>query len=114
MARATSISLSQFTSTVQAAVTAAQQKNPKFALDPITGITVSSVIRGIPVRWPLAETLTMGEMQTFADDVAGHIGSVHPELATATGGSTHGAVLSVEHHVICGIPPISHVVELQK
>lgn len=115
MARATSISLSKFTSTVQAAVTAAQQRNPKFKLDPVQGVTVSWAIRGIPVPWPLAETLTMGEVQTFADDVAGHIGGAHPELVTAAAGSsTHGAVMTFGRHIICGIPPVTGVVLLEK
>jgi hypothetical protein len=115
LARATSISLSKFTSTVQAAVAAAQQRNPKFALPAVEGIMVSSTIRGFPLPWPLAETLTVAEVQTFADDVAGHIGGVHPELfSTVAGSSSHGAVMSFGHHVICGIPPVTSAFLLEE
>lgn len=115
MARATSISLSKFTATVQAAVAAAQQRNPKFSLDPIQGVTVSWTIRGIPIPWPLAEKFTMGEIQSFADDVAGHIGGEHPELLTAAAGSgAQGVVMTFGHHIICGIPPVTGVQLLEK
>ncbi|MCW3097537.1 MAG: hypothetical protein JWL77_3155 [Chthonomonadaceae bacterium] len=115
-ATATSISLSKFTSSVQAAVTAAQQRNPKFKLPPVQGITFSSVIRGIPVPFALAQTLTMAEVQTFADDVAGHIAGAHPELVTAAaiGTNTQGMVASIGHHIICGIPPMPSVLLMEK
>jgi DNA primase len=116
MAGATSISLSKFTASVQAAVTAAQNRNPQFALPAVQGITFSSVIRGIPIPFPLAQTLTVAEVQTFADDVAGHIAGAHPELvsAAAIGAQSHGMVVSFGHHILCGIPPVSSVLLLEK
>jgi DNA primase len=117
MAGATSISLSKFTASVQAAVTAAQKRNPKFALPPVQGITFSSVIRGIPVPLQLAQTLTMAEVQTFADDVAGQIGGAHPELVTtaaAVGSNSQGMVVSTGRHIICGIPPLPTVLLMEK
>src|SRR5216683_1482193 len=46
MARATSISLSEFTASVQAAVKAAVARHPKFKLEPPQAITISYLIRG--------------------------------------------------------------------
>ncbi len=49
MAEAISISLSKFTESVQAAVKAAVAKHPKFKIDVPNAVTVSYLIRGIPV-----------------------------------------------------------------
>lgn len=49
MAQAASISLSKFTETVQAAVKVAVQKHPKFKLEQPTQLSISYLIRGIPV-----------------------------------------------------------------
>ncbi len=108
MPQATSISLSQFTATVQAAVKAAVQKHPKFKIDPPQAVTLSYLIRGIP---PVAESIlanvTLNEMQAFANDVAAHIRAAHPEaLAGVYGASGHGVIYSDGRHVIIGIPPV--------
>ena len=49
MDKPVSISLKAFTSSVQAAVKAAVAKHPKFNLPVPNGISVSYLIRGIPV-----------------------------------------------------------------
>jgi hypothetical protein len=115
MAQATTISLSKLTSTVQAAVKAAAQRHPKFKVDPPHGITVAYLIRGIPIPEPIAATVTLGETQAFADDIAAHIGGAHPEAVTAApGAAAQGAVLSIGRHVIIGIPPVSQTVLVEK
>jgi len=113
MAGAHSISLSKFTSSVQAAVTAAQERNPKFTLPRVEGVTFSALIRGIPVPYELAQKLTLGEMQNFADEVAGHLGGLHPELA-AVGSKAQGMFVSAGHHILCGIPPVTEAILLEK
>ena len=103
MAQASSISLNKFTATVQAAVKAAVQKHPKFRIDPPQGVTVSYLIRGIPVRDAILANVTLRETQAFADDMAAHIGGAHPEVFGA-GSARQGAVLAVGGHVVIGIP----------
>jgi len=118
MAQATqaiSISLSKFTESVQAAVKAAVAKHPKFRVDVPNAVTISYLIRGIPVPEAILAAVTMGEMQAFAADVAAGITSAHPEAFAAAGRSASvGAVLSVGRHVICGIPPVIETVRLEK
>lgn len=115
MPQATSISLSKFTSTVQAAVKAAVQRHPKFTIDPPNGITVSYLIRGIPVPDGILAHVTLGETQSFANDVAAHIGGAHPEAVSAAHGPTpQGAILSIGRHVIVGIPPAANTLFIEK
>jgi hypothetical protein len=111
MAQATSISLSQFTAAVQAAVKAAVQKHPKFKIDPPQAVAVSYLIRGIPVPETLLANVTLGETQAFANDVAAHIASAQPQALAGTQAGTHaaapqGAIYSNGRHLIIGIPPV--------
>jgi hypothetical protein len=118
MPQATSISLSKFTAAVQAAVKAAVEKNPKFNVAVPNGVTVSYLIRGIPLPDVLLSSLTLSETQAFADDVAAHLGSVQPEIFSlaegGSGGTPKGAFLSVGRHVVCGIPPFSKPMQIEK
>jgi hypothetical protein len=116
MAQAVSISLSKFTSSVQAAVKAAVAKHPKFKFEVPQGMTVAFLIRGFPVPDTIVSNVTMGETPAFANDVAAHIAGVHPEAFAAArqGQAAEGAVLSLGRHVICGIPPVAQVIELEK
>jgi hypothetical protein len=115
MAQAASISLSKFTATVRAAVKAAAQKHPKFKIDPPQGVTVSYLIRGIPVRDAILANVTLAETQAFANDVAAHIGGAHPEVfGTASASARQGAILSVGRHVVIGIPAPAHMVTIEK
>jgi hypothetical protein len=105
MAKPVSISLSKFTSSVQAAVKAAAAKHPKFQLPTPHGVTVSYLIRGIPVPDEIAARVTLAETQAFATDVAAHIAQAHPEaLGAAHQPGQAGAIVSVGRYVICGIP----------
>jgi hypothetical protein len=106
MAKATSISLSQFTATVQAAVKAAVQKHPKFKIDPPQAVAVSYLIRGIPpVEESRLANVTLGEVQAFANDIAAHIGTAQPEaLVGVHGASAQGVLYSDGRHIIIGIP----------
>jgi hypothetical protein len=113
MAKPVSISLSKFTASVQAAVKAAVAKHPKFQAAAPKGVSFSYLIRGIPVAEEIVAKVTMAEMQAFASEVAGQIGQAHPEALAAGRGAPVGAVLSVGHHVICGIPPIDDVVQFE-
>src|SRR5438105_11593260 len=61
MAQATSISLSKFTASVQAAVKAAAAKHPKFKVDPPHGISLSYLIRGFPIPDPILAQVTVSE-----------------------------------------------------
>ena len=73
MAEPVSISLRKFTSSVQAAVKAAMAKHPKFKLEVPSAISVSYLIRGIPVPEDIVSKVTLGETQAFATDVASHL-----------------------------------------
>ena len=122
MAQATAISLSKFTASVDAAVKAAVKNHPKF--QPIgtpNGVTVAYLIRGIPVPDGLLKQVSLGDLQGFANDVAGHIAGAHPQLFAAAPGAgagagvhAQGAVLSVGGHVIVGIPPAVQAFNLEK
>jgi hypothetical protein len=59
MDKPVSISLKAFTSSVQAAVKAAVAKHPKFNLPVPNGISVSYLIRGIPVPDEILAKVTM-------------------------------------------------------
>src|SRR5260370_34926082 len=85
MGQAVSISLSKFTESVQAAVKAAAAKHPKFKIDVPHAVTVSYLIRGIPVPEAIASAVTMADIQAFAGDVAAHIARAHPEAFPAAG-----------------------------
>lgn len=113
MAQATSVSLSKFTASVQAAVKAAVAKHPKLKIEPPNAITVSYLIRGIPAPEAILANVTMGEIQAFANDVAAQIAGAHPEIAGRAQGA-EGAVLSVGRHVIIGIPPAVQTVQIEK
>src|SRR5689334_7890906 len=80
MAQPTSVSLSKFTASVQAAVKAAVAKHPKFKVQPPHELTISYLIRGIPAPDTILSQVTVGEAQAFADDVAAHIAGEHPDL----------------------------------
>lgn len=109
MAQATSISVSKFTTAVQAAVKAALQKHPKFKIDPPTQVAVDYLIRGIPADAILA-TATLSEAQAFAADVASHLSSGAPEVFAAAAVKPEGAVYARGGHVILGFPAVSNVV----
>jgi hypothetical protein len=107
MAQAKSISLSQFTTAVQAAVKAAVQKHPKFKIDPPQAVAFSFLIRGIPVPETLVANVPFGETQAFANDIAAHLGGAQSEaVAGAAGGRAQGVIFSHGGHIILGIPPI--------
>jgi hypothetical protein len=116
MAQAVSISLSKFTASVQAAVKAAVTKHPKFKMDVPNAVTVSYLIRGFPVPEAILANVTLGETQAFATEVAAHIAGSTPEAfaAAAHGPAPEGAVLSIGRHIICGIPPVTFTVQLEK
>ena len=114
MAKPVSISLKAFTSSVQAAVKAAIAKHPKFNLPIPDAISVSYLIRGIPVPEEIVAKVTLGETQAFAADVAAHLAKAHPEaLAAAQQATRGGAVLSVGPHVLIGIPAPSEIVQIE-
>jgi hypothetical protein len=106
MAKPVSISLSKFTTSVQAAVVkAAIAKHPKFNLQVPNAISVSYLIRGVPVPEEIASKVTLGETQALATEIAAHIAQAQPEaLAAAHPAAQGGTILSVGGHVIIGIP----------
>lgn len=91
-------------------------KHPKFKVDVPNAVTVAYLIRGIPVPEGILSTVTMGETQAFATDVAAHIAGAHPETLglAAHAPAPEGAILSVGRHVILGIPPVSQIVQIEK
>src|SRR5262245_47634857 len=102
MGKPVSISLKAFTSSVQAAVKAAVSKHPKFKVPVPERISVSYLIRGIPVPEEIARVATLAETQAFAADVAAHLAKAHPDVARQI--TPGGTVFSVGHHIIIGIP----------
>jgi hypothetical protein len=114
MAKPVSISLSKFTASVQAAVKSAIAKHPKFSLQVPSAISVSYLIRGIPVPEEIASKVTLGETQAFAAEIATNIAEAHPEvLAAAQQNARGGAILSVGGHIIIGIPAPSEIVQVE-
>jgi len=116
MPQAISISLSKFTASVQSAVRTAVAKHPKFKIQPPQAVTVSYLIRGIPVDESLLKEVTVSETQVFANDVAAGIAAAHPEAFTANAQHAHGqgAIISVGGHLVLGIPPLSQLVQVEK
>lgn len=115
MAQATTISLSKFTSAVQAAVKAAVAKHPKFKVEAPQGISVAFLIRGFPVPESILNQVTMGETQAFANEVAAQISAAHTEFRAALAHApAGGAVISVGGHVIIGIPPATEFLQVEK
>lgn len=96
MKKPVSISISKFTESVQAAVKAASAKHPKFKLEVPSAVSVSYLIRGIPVPESIASQVTLSETQALANDIAGHL--------EAFAGEHGGAVYSIGRHIILGIP----------
>lgn len=111
MSQAVSISLAKFTESVQTAVKAAIAKHPKFKGELPTAVTVSYLIRGIPVPDGLLGHVTMGETQAYAAEIAFSLARANPE---ALSGHVEGAVLAIGRHVIVGIPPVLQTVRLEK
>ncbi|HEX8811275.1 MAG TPA: hypothetical protein VF742_04715 [Terracidiphilus sp.] len=108
MAQAQSISISHFTSAVQAAVKAAAQKHPKFKLDTPQGVTFSYLIRGIPVPETFLSNVTFGETQAFANEVAAQI-SAQPGIGLEASVAGKGAIYSAGGHIIIGIPAVDQL-----
>jgi hypothetical protein len=113
MAKPVSISLKTFTSSVQAAVKAAVAKHPKFNLPVPNAISLSYLIRGIPVPEEISAKVTLAETQAFAADVAAHLGGAHPGLVAPSRQAQGGTVLSIGRHVIIGIPAPSEILEVE-
>lgn len=110
MAKPVSISLKQFTQSVQAGVKAAQKRHAKFkGVDPPQDVTISYLIQGYPIPDTILANVTIAEAQAYATDVASHVAGELPGLFEGSQFATHsleGALLSIGRHVICGIPPI--------
>ena len=109
MKKPVSISISKFTESVQAAVKAASEKHSKFKLEAPNAISVSYLIRGIPVPEAIASQVTLAETQALANDIAGHL-----EIAGEHGGERGGAVYSIGRHIIVGIPVLPEIIHLEQ
>jgi hypothetical protein len=112
MPRATSISQSKLTATVQEAVKAAVQKHPKLRLAPPPGVTFGHLILGFVLPDRLPDDVTLRDTQAFADDVAAHIAGAHVDAFGPA--RPQGAVVSIGHHVILGIPALADLVTIEK
>src|SRR5262245_24407842 len=66
-------------------------------------VSVSYLIRGIPVPESLVAHATVAETRAFAQDIASHVGS-SPGVAAAVGRPVEAAVYSRGNHIIVGIP----------
>ena len=115
MPQVTTVSLSKFTASVQEAVKAAMAKHPKFKVEVPNNVTISYLIRGIPVPEAILASVTLGETQAFAADVASHIAGAQPELFQSVGrGGAEGAILSIGRHILIGIPPIVDTIRIER
>jgi hypothetical protein len=76
-------------------------------------LSVSYLIRGIP---PPPEIVnSMADLQSFANEIAGHLAVSQPEALSLAGGvKPAGAVISVGGHIICGIPPANLIFEVSE
>ena len=102
MAQAASISLSKFTETVQAAVKVAVQKHPKFKLEQPTQLSISYLIRSIPVPDAIAGNVTVRETQAFANEVAAQLGAGGVIGAAGVGSAIEGTIYAaVDGHRGC-------------
>ena len=115
MAKPVSISVNKLSTSVHAAVKAAMDKHPKFKFTVPNGITVSYLIRGIPVPEEIAAKVTLGETQAFATDVASHLTGAVPQLAALhqSGHSGQGTILSIGRHILIGIPAPSEFIQFE-
>ena len=111
MAQAKSLSLSQFTTAVHAAVDTAVKKHPKFKLEAPSGVSFSYLIRGIPVPESILQSVTFGETQAFANEVAAQINAKTGVAAEANLSGGQGAIYSAGRHIIIGIPAVEQVLE---
>jgi hypothetical protein len=109
MAQATSISLTKFTETVQRAVKAAVEKHPKFRMDQPTKLSISYLIRGIPVPDVIAANVSVRETQAFANELASQIGAGGFGDEAAAAAFLDGTVYARGRHLIIGIPAIAEV-----
>lgn len=107
--KAQSISLSHFTTTVQAAVKAAVQKHPKFKLETPQSVTFSYLIRGIPVPESMLANVTFAETQAFANEVAAQISAQPGIVADAKLRPAGGSIYSSGGHIIIGIPAVDQL-----
>lgn len=114
MQKPVSLSIGRFTESVQAAVKSAIAKHPKFKLDLPNEISVSYLIRGIPVPEAIAANVTLAETQTFATEIASQLTSAHPEAFGAERGLRAGAIYSIGGHLIIGIPVPPEVLLIEK
>lgn len=116
MPQVTTVSLSKFTAAVQEAVKTAVAKHPKFKLEAPNSVSISYLIRGIPVPEAILASVTLGEMQAFATEVASHIAGAQPELFAVAGRaiSAEGAILSIGRHILIGIPPVIDTIRLER
>jgi hypothetical protein len=112
----TTVSLNKFTAVVQEAVKAAIAKHPKFKIEAPNNVTISYLIRGIPVPEAILASVTLGETQAFAAEVASHIAGAQPELVASAGrgAGSEGAILSIGRHVLIGIPPVVDTIRLER
>lgn len=111
MAQAQTVSLSQFTKAVHAAVNAAVQKHPKFKFATPPEIAFSYLIRGIPPAAEIAANVTVAEMQAFANEVAAHLGGAQAgAVAAKSAAPLEGVIYSAGRHIIIGIPPAEFLV----
>jgi len=114
MAKPVSISLNKFTASVQAAVKSAVAKHPKFNVPTPHGVSLSYLIRGIPVPDEILAKVTLAETQAFATEIAGQIAQAHPEaLGAARPAGQTGAILSVGRYVLLGIPAPSEIIQFE-
>jgi hypothetical protein len=114
MAKPVSISLNKFTASVQAAVKSAVAKHPKFNVPTPHGVSLSYLIRGIPVPDEILAKVTLAETQAFATEIAGQIAQAHPEaLGAARPAGQAGAILSVGRYVLLGIPAPSEIIQFE-
>ena len=119
MSQAKSISLSQFTKTVEAAVKKAVQKHPKFKTQAQQGVVLSYLIRGIPFDEAVLANVTIAETQAFAQELAAHIAGSEASLAagTATDNTSvkpRGVIYGTGGHIICGYPPVTEPVTIEQ
>ncbi|HTG22314.1 MAG TPA: hypothetical protein VK681_19890 [Reyranella sp.] len=113
MAKPVSISLNKFTASVQAAVKSAVAKHPKFNVPTPHGVSVSYLIRGIPVPDEILAKVTLAETQAFATEIAGQIAQAHPEALGPARPAPAGAILSVGRYVLLGIPAPSEIIQFE-
>ena len=95
-----SVSMGEFTKSVQSAVKEAAARHPEFKVDMPKTLSLRILIWGFPIPDGILKKVSVADAQLFATDVAKGIGAKHAGLGK------EGTLFTSGGHLIVGIPPV--------